>query len=83
MRLYKNDSIAIERGGELSVMRIVEISKGKIRFGPVEAANLSDKNLSTDANFLPQTRSANALKKLNARRVFITPIGELRDPGYR
>lgn len=82
MRLHKNDSIVISVDGQRRVMRIIEISKGKIRYGPVEAANLSDKNLSADAIFVPKTRSANELKKLEARRVFITPIGELRDPGF-
>jgi CRISPR-associated endonuclease Csn1 len=82
MRLHKDDSIAISNKGERCVMRIIEITPGRISFGPVEAANLSDRNISADATFAPQTRSATKLKKLEARRVFITPIGELRDPGF-
>ena len=82
MRLYKNDSIAIWSNGETRAMRISQISNNDIRFCPLEAANPKTKNLSAAAPPLPQRSSINPLKRLKARKVFITPIGELRDPGF-
>ena len=86
MRLVAGDCIAVEKDGQRIILRVVKMRAGRNQITLVglaeanHANRLSEKDLSL-IQF--QDQSATALAKLRARRVTVSPIGELRDPGFR
>ena len=80
MRLFKGDAIAVKEANERKLLQVCQFSQGKITLGPIEGSNLAARDRDNDDPFKFINKSANSLKKMNARKVFITPIGELRDP---
>ena len=85
MRLVAGDSVAVEKNGCRIVFRVVKMRAGRnqITLVGVTEANHADRMSAKDAGLIQlQDQSATALSKLRARRVTISPIGELRDPGF-
>ena len=80
MRLFRGDAIAVEEANERKLLQVCKFSPGKITLGPIEGSNLDARDRDNDDPFKFITKSANSWKQMNARKVFITPIGELRDP---
>lgn len=81
MRLYKGDCVAIGENGRRRLLRVCQFTKGSITLGPIEGSNLDARNRDNEDPFSFTRKSANALKAVGARKVFVTPIGALRDPG--
>ncbi len=80
MRICPNDIIAITQERRV-LMRVVNISAGKISLAPISESNVDARNRDPADPFKYMTKSPNALKPLTARRVFIDPIGQVKDPG--
>ncbi len=78
MRLQINDCIEIERAGKKQVMYLAKSNqKGKLFFAEHNEANLRTRNDDKDDAFEYFLKSANALKSLNARKVHISPTGQV------
>lgn len=86
MRLVAGDLVAANVKGRRLIYRVVKMRAGRNQatlVGLVEA-NHADRMSKKDSSLtLLQDQSATSLQKLQARRVTISPIGELRDPGFK
>jgi CRISPR-associated endonuclease Csn1 len=84
MRVQNGDIIKMQIEGAWRLMRIVKMnSQGQISFaGPTEA-NVSERDANKAEAFSYYRKNAGPLQILGARRVTISPIGELCDPGFR
>lgn len=86
MRLVAGDCVAIEKDGKRLILRVVKMRAGRNQITLVELseANHANRMSEKDPSLIQlQDQSATALAKLRARRVTISPIGELRDPGFK
>ena len=81
MRLHKGDCVAINENGIRRLLRVCKFSTGRVVLGPIEGSDLDARNRNPEDPFNFTQKSAGALKAIGARKVFVTPIGELRDPG--
>jgi CRISPR-associated endonuclease Csn1 len=79
-----DDMVKLKLGDDsLVVMRVVKISgNGQIFMSPHQEANVDARNRDNDDPFSYVSKSAGSLQKANGRRVSVSPIGELRDPGF-
>jgi CRISPR-associated endonuclease Csn1 len=79
------DSIRLEVDGKEQTMRIVNISgsNGQIFMVPLHEANVDARNRDKLDAFAYTSKYAGSLQKAKARRVTLSPIGELRDPGFK
>jgi CRISPR-associated endonuclease Csn1 len=84
MRLMINDTIRLEIDGVMLTTRIAKISgNGQIFMATVSEANVDTRNRSKDDPFSYISKMAGSLHKAKARRITISPIGEIRDPGFK
>jgi len=85
MRLVIGDSVRMEVDGRDEVMRVVKMSGKEMVFAPVREANVDKRNNMPDEQdpFTYTYKRADQLRKAKARQVTISPIGELRDPGFK
>lgn len=84
MRLMINDSVRLEVDGREHTMRVVKIAQsGQVWMAPVNEANVDARNSDKNDPFKYISKSGDAFRKAKARRVTISPIGELRDPGFK
>lgn len=81
MRLLINDMVKFEATeGCFSVGRVCTISsKGQISLAELHEANVDARNRDSADPFGYVSKTAGSLQKLNARRVSVSPIGELRE----
>lgn len=80
MRLFKGDTVKIEQNGTAQILLVQSFSKGVVVLAPLEASNADARNRDPNDPFTVIGKSANKLRQLKARKVFITPAGSLRDP---
>ena len=66
-------------------MRIVKISgnNGQVFMAPVHEANVDARNSDKTDAFAYTSKYAGSFQKAKARPVTVSPIGELRDPGFK
>lgn len=85
MRLVIGDSVRLEVGEQERVMRIVKINgnNGQVFMAPVHEANVDARNSDKAEAFTYTSKIAGSFQKAKARQVTISPIGELRDPGFK
>ncbi len=84
MRLGIDDVVRMEHDGREQTMRMVKVdSSGKMAFAPNTEANVDARNRDKGDSFAYTYKMASTLKSSKARRVTISPIGELRDPGFK
>jgi CRISPR-associated endonuclease Csn1 len=84
MRLQNGDVVRMKIDDQWRLMRVVKMnSQGQISFAELTEANTSARELDKDEVFTYFRKNAGPLQKLQARRVTISPIGELRDPGFK
>lgn len=85
MRLVIGDSVRLEVQGRLETMRVVKINgnNGQVFMAPVSEANVDARNSDKSDAFSYTSKYAGSFQKAKARRVTISPIGELRDPGFK
>jgi CRISPR-associated endonuclease Csn1 len=84
MRLMIDDSVRLEVDGMLKTMRVRSISpNGQIFMAPIHEANVDARNRDQSDPFAYTSKLAGSLQKARGRCVTISPIGELRDPGFK
>jgi CRISPR-associated endonuclease Csn1 len=84
MRLIIGDAVRLESAEGLQTMRVVKINgnNGQVFMAPGGEANVDARNSDKQDSFSYTSKYAGSLQKSKARRVTISPIGELRDPGF-
>ena len=89
MRLVINDSVRLQisQSNHQSLeetMRVVYIAvNGQIFMAPIHEANVDARNRNKEDSFSYVSKMAGSFQKARARRITISPIGELRDPGFK
>ena len=84
MRLQNGDIVKMMVEERLRLMRVVKMgSNGQIFFAEHNEANVNDRNVNKQEAFAYTSKYAGSLQKTQARRVTISPIGELNDPGFK
>ena len=82
MRLIKNDVVRLELDGEAHTMRVVKIS-ASITLADLHEANVDARHRDDDDAFRYTSKTVDTLRRASARRVTVSPIGDLTDPGRR
>ena len=85
MRLVIGDSVRLEVDGREETMRVVKVSgsNGQVFMASVQEANVDARNSDKQEAFAYTSKYAGSMQKAKARQVTISPIGELRDPGFK
>jgi CRISPR-associated endonuclease Csn1 len=84
MRLMIDDAVRLDVDGQTRTMRIATLSgNGQMFMAGTSEANVDARNRNKEETFAYVSKYAGSLQKSNARRVGISPIGELRDPGFK
>jgi len=82
MRLMRNDFVRLIEDHKLLTLRLCKISgNGSLAFALISEANVDARTRTKEISYIFKT--AGTLQKANGRRISISPIGELRDPGFR
>ncbi|MFN4290980.1 MAG: type II CRISPR RNA-guided endonuclease Cas9 [Permianibacter sp.] len=83
MRLMIDDCLRLELDGQTITMRVANISSnGQIFMCELHEANVDKRNRDKADAFSYISKMAGALQTAKGRRISISPIGELRDPGF-
>lgn len=84
MRLIIDDAVRLDVDGQTRTMRIAKLSgNGQIFMSDTSEANVDARNRSKEDTFAYISKMAGSLQQAKARRVSISPLGELRDPGFK
>lgn len=85
MRLMIDDCVRLEKDGQAQVLRVVSINgnNGQVFMAPLHEANVDKRNSDKTDSFAYVSKIAGSFRTAKARRVTISPIGELRDPGFK
>jgi CRISPR-associated endonuclease Csn1 len=84
MRLQNGDVVKMQVEDKWQLMRVVKMnSQGQISFAKLDESNTSARELDKLDTFTYYRKNAGPLQGIQARRVTISPIGELRDPGFK
>ncbi len=84
MRLMIDDVVRSDVDGQTRTMRIATLSgNGQVFMADTSEANADARNRNKEEQFAYVSKMAGSLQKANARRVTISPIGELHDPGFK
>ncbi|MEL6722165.1 MAG: type II CRISPR RNA-guided endonuclease Cas9 [Pseudomonadota bacterium] len=83
MRLINNDMIAIQKSGQRKIMRIQKMSEGIICLCEHYEANVDARNRDTQDSFSYIYKSPEALRKISARKITVSLLGQVRDPGFK
>ena len=84
LRLQSGDTAKLEEEGQTCVMRLVKLTgNGQMFFAPHHEANVDARNSNKQDAFAYISKYAGSLQKARGRRVTISPIGELHDPGFK
>jgi CRISPR-associated endonuclease Csn1 len=84
MRLIIGDSVRLELAEGVKTLRLAKMSgNGQVFMAPTIEANVDSRNRDKDDAFLYTSKTAGSLLSAKARRVTISPIGELHDPGFQ
>jgi CRISPR-associated endonuclease Csn1 len=79
LRLMIDDAVRLDVDGQSRTMRIATLSgNGQVFMADTSEANVDARNRSKEDPFAYVSKMAGSLQKANARRVTISPIGELR-----
>lgn len=83
MRLMINDCVRLEVDGRARTMRVANISSnGQIFMCDLHEANVDKRNRDKNDLFAYISKMAGSLQSARGRRISISPIGEVRDPGF-
>jgi CRISPR-associated endonuclease Csn1 len=84
MRLAIDDFVRLEIEGQSNTMRVASInSAGRLSLAEHYEANVDARNRNPDGDWRYTYKQAGSLLSAKARRVTISPTGELRDPGFK
>ena len=84
MRLLINDFVRLEINGNTRTMRVASMSlAGRLTLADHQEANTDARNRDTSGTWRYAYKQAGSLQTSKARRIAVSPIGELHDPGYK
>ncbi len=84
MRLMIDDLIRLEIDGRRRLMRIASINAaGRLSLADHNEANVDARNRDKNGDWRYSYKQAGSLKAAKGRRVTVSPIGELHDPGFK
>jgi CRISPR-associated endonuclease Csn1 len=84
MRVMADDFIAIEGVDDpRRLMRLQKIRQGSLYLTEHHEGNVDARTRDPQSGFSYFQKSPDVLRKLRARRVFVDPIGRVKDPGFR
>lgn len=84
MRLMLDDSVRMILDNTQRTMRVATLSgNGQIFMAELNEANVDSRNRDKAESFTYISKTAGSLQKIQARRIVISPIGELNDPGFK
>lgn len=84
MRLMIDDYVRLEIDGRSRLMRVASINAaGRLSLAEHHEANVDARNRDSAGSWRYTYKQAGSLQAAKGRRVTVTPIGEIRDPGYR
>lgn len=84
MRVQKDDIVVIRLDDKDRLMRVVKMSgNGQIFFADHHESNVDARNADKDEAFAYLSKTAGSLQKARGRRVTLSEIGDLRDPGFK
>lgn len=84
MRLMGDDMVRLELDGVIKVMRVAKISaNGQVFMAEQREANADARNRDPADAFKYVSKMAGSFQSAKARRVTVSEIGDLRDPGYK
>lgn len=84
MRLITGDTIRLDLPDGTRTMRLAKMSgNGQVFMAATSEARVDARNRDQDDPFVYTSKMAGSLFSARARRVTISPIGELRDPGFQ
>jgi CRISPR-associated endonuclease Csn1 len=84
MRLMIDDFVRFEIEGGVKTMRLAKVAgNGQVFMATSTEANVDARNRDKEDSFTYISKMAGSLFTAKARRVTISPIGELRDPGFK
>lgn len=83
MRLRKGDMLALDMQKARKIFQIVVLTEGSLSLAEHNEANTDSRNRSKEDEFKYIRISPNSLKGYSARRVFVTPLGKVYDPGFK
>lgn len=82
MRLIRNDFVRLELEGVTRTLRVCKMREdGQIALADVTEANVDSRTRAKEISYVLKT--GGSLQKTKARQISISPIGELRDPGFK
>ena len=82
MRLINNDMLAVNVSEKRRIVRIQKMTEGQICFSDHFEANVAARDLDKEDSFSFLRKSIDALRKIQARQVTITLLGQVKDPGF-
>lgn len=83
-RLTNNDLVKLELDGQVKLMRVVKIaSSGQFFMCEHMEANVDARNSDKADPFSYDSKYPGSFIKAKGRRVTVSPIGDVRDPGFR
>ncbi len=84
MRLMIGDVIRFNDNGKPRTMRVATLNnRGSVFMADINEANVDERNRNKKEDFSYVSRSASTFQSARTRRITISPIGELRDPGFK
>ena len=84
MRLMLDDAVRLEVDSAVRTMRVATLSgNGQVFMADSQEANVDSRNRDKADTFTYISKMAGSFQKAKARRVTISPIGELHDPGFK
>ena len=84
MRLTIDDFVRLEIEEVLRTMRVASVnSAGRLSLADLQEANVDARNRDSECDLRYTYKQAGSLKSARGTRVTISPIGELRDPGFK
>ena len=84
MRLQNGDIVKMIVDERWYLMRVVKMSSnGQMFFAEHNEANVNERNSNKKDTFSYISKMAGSLQTTQARRVTISPIGEVNDPGFK
>lgn len=84
MRLTKFDYVKLDIDNTSRVFQVASInSAGRLTLSNHQEANTDARNRDKDGDWRYTYKQAGSLKSARARKVTVSPIGELRDPGFK
>lgn len=84
MRLCKKDYLRLEIDGQTRTIVVAKMSSnGQIFMAEHFEADVDARNRDVQNSFAYFSKTAGSLQKAKARRCTVSPIGKLRDPGFK